>query len=100
MNASTHTLLLAARLGFAAENGRGDAYYRLSRIVARVLVSTRLKHCPKWRSLATQLSQNPGVELRLVHQAIRWLNRAAVRQQRKGHGDCVRVSPAFHADPA
>lgn len=76
MNASTDTSQLAVRLGFAAEHGRGDAYYRLSRIVARVLVSRRLKQRSKWLSLAKQLSQNPGVELRLVHQAIRWLNHA------------------------
>ncbi|MFM2167642.1 MAG: hypothetical protein RIS79_2013 [Verrucomicrobiota bacterium] len=77
MNASTDSSQLATRLGFAAEHGRADAYYRLSRIVARVLVSARLKQRPKWRSLAKQLSQNPGVELRLVHQAIRGLNRAS-----------------------
>lgn len=58
MNASTDTSQLAVRLGFAAEHGRGDAYYRLSRIVARVLVSRRLKQRSKWLSLAKQLSQN------------------------------------------
>jgi hypothetical protein len=64
---------LAARLGDFAERGPGDAYYRLSRIVARVLVSRRLRQRKKWCDLARQLSQNPGVEDRLVMQALRWL---------------------------
>jgi hypothetical protein len=65
---------LAARLGDFAETGSGDAYYRLSRIVARVLVSRRLRQRQKWCDLARQLSQNPGVEDRLVMQAMRWLD--------------------------
>lgn len=77
MQASVDPTPLAARLGRAAENGRADAYDRLSRIVARVLVSERLQQRPKWRSLAANLAKNPGVEHRLVHQAIGWLNRAA-----------------------
>ncbi|MCX6837476.1 MAG: hypothetical protein NTX35_06650 [Verrucomicrobia bacterium] len=64
---------LAARLGDFAERGPGDAYYRLSRIVARVLVSRRLRQRKKWCDLARQLAQNPGVEDRLVMQAMRWL---------------------------
>lgn len=77
MNPPVDPTQLAARLGLAAESGTGDAYYRLSRIVARVLVSERLQQRPKWRSLAANLAKNPGVEHRLVHQAIGWLNRAA-----------------------
>ena len=65
---------LAARLADFAERGPGDAYYRLSRIVARVLVSRRLRQRKKWCNLARQLSQNPGCKDRLVMQAIRWLN--------------------------
>jgi hypothetical protein len=64
---------LAARLCDFAERGPGDAYYRLSRIVARVLVSRRLRQRKKWCDLARQLAQNPGVEDRLVMQAMRWL---------------------------
>ena len=64
---------LAARLGDFAERGPGDAYYRLSRIVARVLVSRRLRQRKKWCDLARQLAQNPGVEDRLIMQAMRWL---------------------------
>lgn len=64
---------LAARLGDFAERGPGDAYYRLSRIVARMLVSQRLRQRQKWCALARQLAHNPGVEDRLVMQAIRWL---------------------------
>lgn len=64
---------LAVRLGDFAERGPGDAYYRLSRIVARVLVSRRLRQRKKWCDLARQLALNPGVEDRLVIQAMRWL---------------------------
>ena len=72
MNAAhTQATSLAGRLVAFAERGPGDAYYRLSRIVARVLVSTRLRQRDKWRVLA----ENPGVESRLVLQAIRWLKR-------------------------
>jgi hypothetical protein len=65
---------LAERLVAFAERGPGDAYYRLSRVVARVLVSRRLRQRQKWCDLARQLSQNIGVEDRLVMQAMRWLN--------------------------
>lgn len=64
---------LAARLGDVAERGPGDAYYRLARIVARVLVSRRLRQRKKWCDLARHLALNPGVEDRLVMQAMRWL---------------------------
>ncbi len=65
---------LAQHLMLVAASGRADAYYRLARMVARVLVSTRLRHRKKWCSLAKQLSSDPGVEERLVLQAMRWLN--------------------------
>lgn len=76
MNSSPSAIeALAARLEAFAESGPGDAYYRLSRLVARVLVSSRLRQREKWRDLAHRLSQNPGVEHRLILQAMRWLNR-------------------------
>lgn len=75
MNTSnTPATSLAERLVAFAERGPGDAYYRLSRVVARVLVSRRLQQRQKWCDLAHQLSQNPGVEDRLVMQAMRWLD--------------------------
>lgn len=74
--AATSATSLAERLVAFAERGPGDAYYRLSRIVARVLVSRRLRQRPKWCDLARQLSQHTGVEDRLVMQAMRWLNQA------------------------
>jgi len=67
--------ILASRLVTAAACGRADAYYRLARIVARVLVSVKLRQREKWRSLARQLAAAPGVEERLVLQAIGWLRR-------------------------
>lgn len=67
--------VLAARLVAAAACGRADAYYRLARIVARVLVSVNLRQREKWRSLARQIAAAPGVEERLVLQAIGWLRR-------------------------
>ncbi|MBE7493420.1 MAG: hypothetical protein HS117_00585 [Verrucomicrobiaceae bacterium] len=72
--AATSDTSLAERLVAFAERGPGDAYYRLSRVVARVLVSRRLRQRKKWCDLARQLSQNAGVEDRLVMQAMRWLN--------------------------
>jgi hypothetical protein len=75
MNAvNTPATSLAERLVAFAECGPGDAYYRLSRVVARVLVSRRLRQRKKWCDLARQLAQNPGVEDRLVMQAMRWLD--------------------------
>jgi hypothetical protein len=67
--------LLASRLVAAAECGRPDAYYRLARIVARVLVSVNLRQHEKWRGLARQLAVSPGVEDRLILQAMGWLQR-------------------------
>ena len=66
---------LAARLRAAAERGDGDAFYRLARIVARVLVSKRLRQRRKWCSLARNLASGQAVEERLVLQAISWLRR-------------------------
>ena len=66
---------LAERLRDAAERGEGDAYYRLARIVARVLVSKHLRQRHKWCSLARSLVSGQAVEERLVLQAIAWLKR-------------------------
>ena len=74
--AATSATSLAERLVAFAERGPGDAYYRLSRVVARVLVSRRLRQRQKWCDLAHQLSQHAGVEDRLVMQAMRWLKQA------------------------
>ena len=62
-----------------AETLSADAHYRLARIVARVLVSTRLRERRKWCDLARSLASSPAVEGRLVRQAIGWL-------QQRGHG--------------
>ncbi len=64
---------LAGRLLVLAEVGRADSYYRLARMVARVLTSRYLKQRRKWCGLARTLAAAPGVEERLVWQAMRWL---------------------------
>lgn len=66
---------LAAHLVCRAEESSPDAYYRLARIVARVLVSQRLSERRKWCDLARELAARPEVEERLVRQAISWLER-------------------------
>lgn len=64
---------LAAHLVRRAEELSPDAYYRLARIVARVLVSRHLRERRKWCDLAHGLAARPEVEERLVRQAISWL---------------------------
>lgn len=66
---------LAAHLMRRAEESSPDAYYRLARIVARVLLSRRLRERRKWCDLARKLAARPEVEDRLVRQAISWLKR-------------------------
>ena len=66
---------LAAHLLRQAEVLSPDAYYRLARMVARVLVSRRLRERRKWCEFAKHLSKDFGVEDRLVWQAISWLRR-------------------------
>lgn len=68
---------LAAHLVRRAEELSPDAYYRLARIVARVLVSKRLRDRRKWCDLARDLVARPEVEDRLVRQALRWLGGSA-----------------------
>ena len=52
--------------------GDVDTPYRKARIVARVLVSKRLKERRRWCDLAKQLVEDPSVENRLIGQAVRW----------------------------
>lgn len=65
---------LAGHLLAKAEKGRPDSYYRLARMVARTLTSRRLKRRRKWCNLAKSLAANPGVEPRLISQALNWLS--------------------------
>lgn len=51
--------------------------YRLARLVARVLVSRRLRQRRKWCALAQDLAVDPMVEKRLIHQAMVALERRA-----------------------
>lgn len=67
---------LAGRLLDLAEKGHPDSYYRLARMVARVLAGGRLKQRRKWCDLARSLAAAPGVEPRLIQQALRWLQPA------------------------
>ncbi len=73
--ASTDSSPLASRLIAAAAQSDAAAYYRLARMVARVLESSHLRQRRKWCELARALSRDPAVEDRLVHQAIGWLRR-------------------------
>ena len=66
---------LAGHLLGRAEVLAPDAYYRLARMVARVLVSRHLRRRRKWCDLARRLAASPGVEDRLVRQAVGWLER-------------------------
>lgn len=67
---------LAERLLVRAETAAPDAYYRLARMVARVLVSRGLRRRKKWCDLAKALAAHPGVEERLVRQALGWLEKS------------------------
>lgn len=51
--------------------------YRLARLVARVLVSQRLRQRRKWCALARELAADAMVEKRLIHQAMVALERRA-----------------------
>lgn len=74
---------LAASLCASAERGRGDAYYRLARIVARVLVSVHLRRRKKWCSLAEKLASSGAAEERLVLQAMDWLRQRQIASSTK-----------------
>jgi hypothetical protein len=58
------------RLQRISAAGGLDTPQRLARLVARVLVSQRLKWCDVARSVAA----DPSVEDRLVRQAMHWLS--------------------------
>ena len=66
---------LGRRLLALAEELAPDSYYRLARMVARILVSRNLRRRRKWCDLAKTLARDPGVEERLVRQALAWLRR-------------------------
>ncbi len=75
-SATLLTSPLAQRMLAAVDaSGSVTAPYRLARMVARVLVSTRLRERRKWCALAADLAGDPAVEERLVHQAMGWLRR-------------------------
>lgn len=51
-----------------------DTPHRLARLVARVLVSRRLRQRRKWCEVAKAVAADPCVEERLVQQAMRWFS--------------------------
>jgi hypothetical protein len=62
------------RLQRISAAGGLDTPQRLARLVARVLLSRRLKQRRKWCQVARIVAADPSVEDRLVQQAIRWLS--------------------------
>lgn len=62
------------RLNRISAAGGLDTPQRLARLVARVLVSQRLKQRRKWCHVARIVAADPCVEDRLVRQAMRWLS--------------------------
>ena len=62
------------RLQRISAAGGLDTPQRLARLVARVLVSQRLKQRRKWCQMARTVAADPCVEDRLVRQAMRWLS--------------------------
>ena len=85
--ATITTSSLARHLLGKVETSEADMPYRLARLVARVLLSARLRQRRKWCALAQTLAQAPAVEERLVLQAMAWLSR-------KPGGNC---SATFYA---
>jgi hypothetical protein len=75
MDTHSHSTTLAAQLLCSEPAQSVAGAYRLARIVARVLVSVRLRQRRKWCALAQGLSADASVEPRLVQQAIGWLER-------------------------
>lgn len=65
---------LLERLQQISAAGGLDTPQRLARLVARVLVSKRLKQRRKWCQLARVVAADLCVEDRLVRQAMRWLS--------------------------
>jgi len=62
------------RLQRISAAGGLDTPQRLARLVARVLVSRRLKKRRKWCHVARVVAADFCVEDRLVRQAMRWLS--------------------------
>ncbi|WP_395742617.1 hypothetical protein [Prosthecobacter sp.] len=62
------------RLQRISAAGGLDTPQRLARLVARVLMSQRLKQRRKWCDVARSLAADPTVEDRLVRQAMHWLS--------------------------
>lgn len=62
------------RLERISAAGALDTPQRLARLVARVLVSRRLKQRRKWCDVAKGLAADPCVEERLIRQAMRWFS--------------------------
>jgi hypothetical protein len=62
------------RLQRISAAGGLDTPQRLARLVARVLLSRRLKQRRKWCQVARIVAADPSVEDRLVQQAMRWLS--------------------------
>ncbi len=62
------------RLQRVSAEGGLDTPQRLARLVARVLVSARLKQRRKWCDVARSVAADPSVEDRLVRQAMHWLS--------------------------
>ncbi|MGV3662084.1 MAG: hypothetical protein ACO1TE_18000 [Prosthecobacter sp.] len=75
MTSSIATLPLVQRLHAIPKADAVVFPYRLARLVARVLVSQRLRQRRKWCALARELAADPMVEKRLIHQGMRALER-------------------------
>ena len=68
------TAQVLERLQRISAAGGLDTPQRLARLVARVLLSRRLKQRRKWCQVARIVAADPSVEDRLVQQAMRWLS--------------------------
>jgi Holliday junction resolvase-like predicted endonuclease len=70
-SAAAQVLVRLQRISAAGEL---DTPQRLARLVARVLVSQRLKQRRKWCDVARSVAADPSVEDRLIQQAMHWLS--------------------------
>lgn len=62
------------RLQRISAEGGLDTPQRRARLVARVVVSQRLKQRRKWCDVARSVAADQSVEARLVRQAMHWLS--------------------------
>ena len=76
-SSSSTKLSLVQRLHAIPKAGAVVFPYRLARLVARVLVSRRLRKRRKWCAMAQELAADSMVERRLIHQAMGALERQA-----------------------